>query len=270
MFEINNVFRKQYPVFYRRHPLISRCIIRALKRLWHEEKFQAFQAGHKDLEGIDLINAGFRHLDINLTIKPEALERIPSKGPLVIACNHPTGAIEGLGLLTLIYNIRQDVKLVQGNILRNALGMHDLSIEVDNLSGSISAKAYREVTRHLKNGGALIMFPAGEVARPVRGVIQEKTWHGGFLRFARACHADILPVYIKGRNSPLFYRLGKIWKPLSMLRVVPELLLHENSTFPVSIGQVITAESIEQAISNGSSQAEIIADIRSQSLVLEP
>ena len=174
-----------------------------------------------------------------------------------------------MGLLSQIYKVRPDVKLIQGSILRNTLGMHELTIEVDNLEGTISQKAYKEVKSHLDNGGAIIMFPAGEVSRYVDGIIQDKSWHSGFYRFAKATGSSILPVYIKGKNSSFFYMLGKIWKPLSMLWVVPELFHHTNQTLPLYIGAVLDSADFEKRRQAGEKEKEIVGWIREKSLSLD-
>jgi putative hemolysin len=220
-------------------------------------------------QGIALIAEGFRYLGISLAINNPDLDKIPLSGGLIIVCNHPTGAIEGLGLLSSVSRIRADVKLLMGDILCHTLGMQELSIEVDNLSGAITTKAYRQITTHLNNGGALIMFPAGEVSRHIDGVIQDKPWNEGFLRFAQATQSNILPVYVEGKNSFLFYLLGFIWKPLSMLRVVPELLLHKNHSFPVHIGNPISFHEIQQPLSKGMPPSTLIAAIRQNCIALK-
>lgn len=268
MFAVKEVFKERYPSFYHQHPLLSFTVIQLLRKIWREQDFQTFAAENTHLQGVDLIDQGFRQLNIHLVASNEQLKKIPETGGLIIVSNHPTGAIDGVGLLSQIYKIRQDVKLIQGSILRNTLGMHELTIEVDNLDGTISQKAYKEITLHLNNGGALIMFPAGEVSRYVNGIIQDRKWHNGFFRFAKATDAMVLPVFIQGKNSSFFYILGKIWKQLSMLWVVPELFFHTNRTLPLYIGDTIDNTFIRRQLESGMSSNAIIESIRAQSYAL--
>jgi hypothetical protein len=59
----------------------------------------------------------------------------------------------------------------------------------------------------------VIVFPAGEVSRLGPRGIRDSRWRRGFLRFARACDAPVLPVRIHARNSALFYGASALFKP---------------------------------------------------------
>ncbi|HHK75250.1 MAG TPA: GNAT family N-acetyltransferase, partial [Rhizobiales bacterium] len=70
----------------------------------------------------------------------------------------------------------------------------------------------REAVNWLNNRGALIIFPAGDVAafdfKTFR--ITEGKWDANVARLIRMSKAAAIPVFIDGRNSLFFHGLGKI------------------------------------------------------------
>jgi hypothetical protein len=102
------------------------------------------------IAGIDLIGA----------------EAIPAGGPLLIAANHPAAYDFFLIAATLP---RDDLKLVASNIkiLRRlpATAEHFIFISSGEVMGDTHSRmaAVRASVRHLKQGGALLIFPTGTV-----------------------------------------------------------------------------------------------------------
>jgi hypothetical protein len=85
-------------------------------------------------------------------------ENIPPKGPLLLAANHP-GYFDSVALLSQVP--RDDVKVIVAvtyfNFLPNAV---PYLIYTDR-SPRANIRAVREAIKHLKNGGALLLFPTG-------------------------------------------------------------------------------------------------------------
>src|SRR3546814_7573833 len=75
----------------------------------------------------------------------------------------------------------------------------------------------REVYRCLQRDQAVIIFPAGEVSRIHANGIRDARWSEGFLRIARKTSAPVLPIHIGARNSPAFYGVSLLAKPLGTL-----------------------------------------------------
>lgn len=90
-------------------------------------------------------------------------EHIPTSGPLLVVSNHP-GAYDSLVISSQIP--RQDYKIVVGNIkflklLPNA-SQHLIFSHALN-EAEARATVVRSSIRHLKGGGALLIFPSGQV-----------------------------------------------------------------------------------------------------------
>ena len=81
----------------------------------------------------------------------------------------------------------------------------------------------RGAYRALEDGQALIVFPSGEVSRMRPNGVRDGRWSAGFLRMARKTGAPVLPVHISAHNSPLFYGVSMLAKPLSALLLAREM-----------------------------------------------
>ena len=77
----------------------------------------------------------------------------------------------------------------------------------------------KEALRHLSEGGALGLFPAGEVSayQADSNSIEDKAWSRSVLKLIRKADVPVIPIYFKGSNSMLFQILGMIHP---MLRTV--------------------------------------------------
>ena len=88
-------------------------------------------------------------------------EKIPKKGPLIVASNHP-GTYDSLAIVSGIP--REDVKLIVSGVpfLRNLPNARDHLIyaTVDTMD---RMDVIRKSIRHLEQGGALLFFPSGKI-----------------------------------------------------------------------------------------------------------
>ena len=107
-------------------------------------------------------------LDVEPRISDTELNVIPVRGPLLVASNHPHGALDGLLLASIVGRRRSDVRVLTNHILSRIPDLSELCFFVDPFggpkAGARSQPGLRAAHLWLKNGGALVMFPAGEVA----------------------------------------------------------------------------------------------------------
>ena len=93
---------------------------------------------------------------------------IPKNGKLVVIANHAFGIADGLTICSLISKIRQDYKIIthkvlQGaDLIKNKIIPLDFSKNRNALINNIAAR--KECEEHLRNNGALIIFPSGSVS----------------------------------------------------------------------------------------------------------
>ena len=145
----------------------------------------------------------------------ERLEDIPAEGAFIAFANHPFGGLEGMQLARLLLKYRSDLKVLTNEILTWIPEFEDLFIGVDVLSANSKQKnmaGMKKVSAHLKQGGALLIFPAGTVAslELKKRAIVEKPWTPMLGRLAMKYKASCMSLYVEGRNSLWFYMLGMI------------------------------------------------------------
>jgi 1-acyl-sn-glycerol-3-phosphate acyltransferase len=91
------------------------------------------------------------------------VENIPPAGPLVIASNHPA-SIDSVVISAHVP--RRDYKIIIGEIpfFKNLPNIHNNSIFAPASEDSMGRmQVVREVIRHLKNDGAILIFPRGMI-----------------------------------------------------------------------------------------------------------
>ena len=100
---------------------------------------------------------------------------------------------------------------------------------------------------HLRNGGALGVFPAGEVATkkdPVKKFPMDEEWNHKMIRLLSREKVPIIPVYFHARNSKLFYLFSKISPTLRTLRLTSEALSQHKRRIQVRVGNLIRTKDL--------------------------
>ncbi len=189
-------------------------------------------------------------MKVKLEVQPADLERIPVKGPLVAVANHPFGVLDGAALAVLLSRVRPDVKILTNSLLEGISQLHSHCIFVDPFhtpsSVDKNVKPLKEAMEWVRGGGALAVFPAGEVsAWNVRqGQVTDPAWSTLAARLVRKTRASALPVFFCGRNSGRFQLLGLINPRLRTLFLLGEFLQQREKSVQIRIGKAIPLELI--------------------------
>lgn len=224
-------------------PKVKGLVKKGLGYLLHEQEFITFGNTYPHLQGLEFVEQVLDELNFDTRYKPKQIEHIPNEGKLVIVANHPIGSLDALALIKVLSTVRQDLKVVANRMLMSVSAMHSLLLPVDNLSGMSKKQELSNIQNHLKGGGALLIFPAGEVSRLGPTGIKDCKWNSGFLRMAKKANCPILPIFIKAKNSPLFYGTSMIYKPLASLLLVTEMFKQRKKSLEFEIGASIPPES---------------------------
>jgi putative hemolysin len=187
-----------------------------------------------------------RHLDISYKTEPVDIDRIPKTGPCLIVANHPFGLLEGFILVTLLEKVRPDYRIVANTLLASTPALHSRVIFVnpfEDASAHENGRSLRASIECLRNGGLLVMFPAGEVAHFdwIQRAVADPPWNTSAARFARKLGCSTLPLFFKGTNSIPFHMLGTIHPRLRTLNLARELVKKRRHVIDVRIGTPIPA-----------------------------
>lgn len=189
-----------------------------------QDRINRFLAVHGQLHAFDFIEKIFDELGFCYQINTGEIENIPAKGGVIIIANHPLGALDGLSLVHMVGQVRRDVKIVANQLLSSIPPIAPLLLPVNNMAGESRRTDLQNISRALEEGQAVIFFPAGEVSRLSPRGIRDRDWDSGFLRFAERLNMPVLPIYIRARNSGLFYTISRFSAVLSMLMLPREMI----------------------------------------------
>ena len=203
-----------------------------------------------DGTGSSFISAALREFGINAAWTDGDLARVPREGPLIVACNHPHGGADGLVALDLLLRARPDARVLANHLLRHVTGIRPWLIEV-NPFGNAAAQnlsGMRNALRHLRAGGCLLIFPAGEVAslRPLEMTVRDNRWTSHLVRLARAADAAVLPLHIEGRNRAVFHLAGMVHPRLRTALLVREMLALRGRTLRLRSGKPVGAGKLDE------------------------
>ena len=191
-------------------------------------------------------------LDVRASTDEGDLLRVPRTGPLVVVANHPHGALDGLVIAALLQRVRPDVKLLANQLLARIPALRRELFFVNPFATaqatSESTAGLRGALRWVRNGGTLIVFPAGEVShvRSSDGSMADGDWLPTVARVIAATSAAVVPVFIAGDNGRWFEIAGRI-HPRLRTALLPRALLHQRGrTIAVSVGAPIAPERLSR------------------------
>ncbi len=195
------------------------------------------------------------------TVEADGAGHIPRDGPLVIASNHP-GAVDSAVLMATAQ--RFDLKLIAGAVpfLKNLPSIrehlilasyYDSQAKTDD-DPNLKMVAARKALRHLREGGALLIFP-GTVIDPDPSFMpcaQDAllNWSRSLEVFIRAVpDAKVVPAIVSGVIDPRYMRHPLTWLRRSrmdrqrlamMVQVIEQMLGKKLDLVPrVSFGEAL-------------------------------
>ena len=195
--------------------------------------------------GLDLMRWSLDDLGIRYCTDEADMQRIPETGPVVFVGNHPFGGVEGIVLGALLGSRRQDVRILANYFLGRMAALRDVFLLVDPFKTRGAERRnlspIRAALRWLEQGGALVVFPAGEVAHfnPRSRRIEDPPWSPAAARLARRAGCPVVPVYFPGRNRIRFQLLGLIHPRLRTIMLAREMIARRGTTVEARIGTPI-------------------------------
>jgi putative hemolysin len=193
-------------------------------------------------------------LRIRCEIDGTGLENIPSKGPVIVVCNHPFGVVDPMVLLSAALSVRHDAKVMGNYLLSRIPELQDVLIPVNPFGGNAATRqnshALRQCLRVLKAEQLLCLFPAGTVShahiRRSRPIVTDPPWNPTACRLACKTGAAVVPAFVSGRNSALFQIAGLVHPALRTALLPRETVKMQGGLVRIRIGAPIPAERLRR------------------------
>jgi len=216
-----------------------------LMKITKLSSMNTFYVKHKHLEGKPFLDAILEHYEIDFEIPEEDIKRLPKDGAFITISNHPLGGIDGILLLKLLLQHREDFKIIANFLLHRVEPLAPFILPVNPFENHKDAKSsiagFKSALQHINDGHPLGIFPAGEVSTYKDGkLIVDKPWEEAALKLIRKAKVPVVPIYFHAKNSQLFYRLSKINDIFRTAKLPSELTTQRNRAIKVRIGQPIS------------------------------
>jgi putative hemolysin len=194
------------------------------------------------LSGPEIMGLAVRELQID--VGTLGLYRLPARGRVVVAPNHPTGLADGVAVYEALRRVRDDLWfLANSDAIRWARGLADIIIPVEWVKSRRRQQGARrllaDVGEAFRNEAAVVIFPSGRISYMTWRGLRERPWLATAVTLARKFEAPILPLHIRARNSALFYALSQVSAELRDVTIFNELLNKHGRRFELTFGDLI-------------------------------
>ncbi len=190
-------------------------------------------------------------MSVRAIVSETDLARVPREGPVIVVANHPFGLIEGPVLGSILWKLRPDVKVMANSLMAAMPEVAGHCILVNPFGGPEAARrngrGLKEAIGWLRNGGMLVMFPAGAVARVdvKRREITDPEWNPAVGRIIRMTGAAVLPMFFAGANSALFHIAGMVHPAVRTAMLPHEFLNKKHTSVEVRMGHAIPSKRMQ-------------------------
>ncbi len=194
---------------------------------------------------------------VQVVFDEKMLEQIPKTGPFVLISNHPLFGVDGLAIAAAVSKIRPDIKVVLNKMLQGIPDLSDHAILVNPFGGKSAANYNRtkmlEMNTHVKNGGALLLFPAGAPTQKFKSsdlLATDQEWRKGVIHLMQqGADVPVIPIYTEGQPSDGYLKAKLYAPPAALVIGLREIGRQAESTIRIEIGSPISSRSISDLTS---------------------
>jgi len=223
-------------------------------------------------EGLEFFTQALDFMGIQITTTRENVDNIPATGPLIVVANHPHGMVDGMVMAELVGRKREDFLILTRSLISGIKEISKFMLPVpfpheqDALQEGLNMR--RKAMAHLKAGGVIILFPAGEVAASETffGPAEEADWNPFTAKMINRSGATVLPIYFPGQNSRLYLIANKLSATMRQGLLLHEVVHSLNKPQRPVVGKPIKPEEMTHW---GSDQRGFMAWLRDHTLALK-
>jgi putative hemolysin len=216
-----------------------------LFKVLHYAKARAMADSIAPLPGREALEHISRLLDLRVRVR--GLENLPAHGRCVVVANHPTGIADGIAVFDGLKRTRPDIIFfANADAHRVCAGFIDVLVPVEWVMAKRSIEKTKKTLRIAQQAfieeRAVMIFPAGRLARRIEGEIQDPSWEPSAVSLARRHKAPIVPIHVIGPYPTLFHTFDRISKELRDITLFHELLNKAGGLYDLIIGPPIAPD----------------------------
>ncbi len=170
------------------------------------------KGGGQDMTAVDFIDFVMESLAVNFEVDETDLKRIPAKGAFLTVSNQAFGGIDGLLLLKIFLEKRPDFKLLTHSDIHEVEPLQDITLPINKKTSSradVRLSAIEHALDVPAQGGALGLFPAGDIARK-RNSHSDRKWQSAYMKLIQKAQVSVVPVYFQGNNGWVYQLFGSV------------------------------------------------------------
>ncbi len=220
---------------------LPRFVYGLMNRLLHIDEVNEIIRKYGHLKGVPFIEAVLEYFEVKVIFNGE--EHLPHEGKYIFASNHPLGGFDGLMLIKGVTDhLGKSLFLVRDELTKIP-PLAELFIPVNKFGDQRRSASL--INSSYESENQIIIFPAGLASRKIKNQIIDLPWQKHFIQKSVEHHRDVIPVFISGQNSRLFYWIANFRKWIGirinfeMFLLSDELFKNKGKTFVISFGKPI-------------------------------
>lgn len=217
-------------------------IVNFLRRVIHEDGINECIESNSQLHGIDFADGVMNYF--NAKVETSFSPEISMNERYIFASNHPLGGLDGVAFISATGQKFKNLRFPVNDFLLEIKNFDPVFIPI-NKHGGQSRKSIDLINYAYNSDSQILIFPSGLASRKINGKVRDLEWNKHFIQKSLQSKRDVVPVYINGQNSKLFYLVAKIRKLLrikfniEMVLLPHEMFMQKGKTLRITFGDPI-------------------------------
>lgn len=242
---IVDVLLEERAVNLRNHPMVWKVVKKYAKLLLGYKRAVQMADAIKPMSGRDVFD--YMSATLQLKINVRGLENVPKTGGIILTPNHPAGIADGIAVFDALKSVRDDmIFFANRDCIRASKGLADCVIPVEwreeHRSRSRSRETSEALIRAFRDQRLVVIFPSGRLARPTPLGLKERPWLPTAVSLAQKYSTPIVPMFIKGHNTFLYYMMWYINNEIKDMMLFRELLNKQGQKYQFILGEPLLPE----------------------------